>query len=193
MHVTKWDSLWAFGLAKEIKAVFSQPFYPHIDPNTINENYSCVMHAKFELVNRVLTAKMYRTQYVAWMDIGLFRAVVGERHIFSLFLPPGFDHNKIAYSGQGAFDPTSTPIQIVRGNAVWVGGAMFLGVPDILYLYTKDYMHAVRQLLDIGVMSTDQQVSVGHAFIPVLYLPSGCYPIFRLDDMATVIQSTFLI
>ena len=52
--VLKRDELWAFQLAKEIQAVYSQPGYPKHPPNTINPLYSWVMHAKFELVQRVI-------------------------------------------------------------------------------------------------------------------------------------------
>ncbi|KAL8572244.1 hypothetical protein ACOMHN_022481 [Nucella lapillus] len=164
--VIKREELWAFQLAEEIKGVFSQPNYPTHDPNTVHENYSCVMHAKFELVNKVIREEMFRTKYLAWLDIGLFRAVVEETHIFPLSVPKDFDPTKVAYSGQSSFDPSLTPMQVVAGNKVWVGGAMFLGRPEILYLYTQDYMRAVRKLLDMRVMSTDQQV------IYIMYLPS---------------------
>lgn len=153
------EQLWAFKLAPEIKEVFSQPNYPFHDPNTVHENYSCVMHAKFELVNKVITEELFHTKFVAWLDIGLFRAVVDEKHVFPLSIPPNFDETKVAYSGQCKFDPTLTPYQIVAGNKVWVGGAMFLARPEVLYIYTQDYMQAVRKLLDMKIMSTDQQVS----------------------------------
>ena len=50
-------------------------------------------------------------------------------------------------------------MEIVSGNLVWVGGAMFMARPEVMYIYTQDYMRAVRKLLDMKVMSTDQQVS----------------------------------
>lgn len=159
IFVVERQDLWAFSLAPEIKRVFSQPGYPDHDPNTVHENYSCVMHAKFELVNKVIREKRFNTKYIAWLDIGLFRAVVDEKHIFPLKTPPRFDEMKVAYSGQSKFDPTLTPLEIIAGNKVWVGGAMFLGRPEILYIYTQDYMRAVRKLLDKNLMSTDQQVS----------------------------------
>ncbi|KAK7508108.1 hypothetical protein BaRGS_00000347, partial [Batillaria attramentaria] len=160
------DKLWAFQLAPEIKAVFSQPGYPQSDPNTVYENYSCVMHAKFELVHKVIREELFHTKYVAWLDIGLFRGVVHEKHLFPLRLPPNFDRDKVAYSGQARFDPSLTPFQIIAEDRVWVGGAMFLGRPEVVYVYTQDYMRAVRKLLDMKLMSTDQQV------IYIMYQPS---------------------
>ncbi|KAL8624206.1 hypothetical protein ACOMHN_046292 [Nucella lapillus] len=170
VYVIDRQRLWAFQLAPEIKEVFSQPDYPNHDPNTVHDNYSCVMHAKFELVNKVITERLFRTKYLAWLDVGLFRGVVGEkRYPFPLVVPEDFDLRKVAYSGQGVFDPRLTPMQIVAGNKVWVSGAMFLGRPEILYIYTQDYMTAVRRLLDMKIMSTDQQV------IYIMYLPSFEY------------------
>lgn len=151
-------TLWAFSLAPRIKEIFSMPGYPSHDPNTVNENYSCMMHAKFELVRKVIKEKMFYTKYISWLDIGLFRGVVDETHIFPIRLPPNFDTDKIAYSGQRKFDPSLSPYQIISEDMAWVGGAMFLGRPEVMYVYTEDYMRAVKKLLSEGMMSTDQQV-----------------------------------
>lgn len=159
-------SLWAFSLAPQIKEIFLQPGYPTLDPNTINENYSCVMHAKFELVNKVIREEMFHTKYISWLDIGLYRAVVDETHIFPIRVPHDFDENKIAYSEQHRFDPTLTPYQIITEDRSWVGGAMFLGRADVMFVYTEDYMRAVRKLLTENMMSTDQQV------IYIMYQPT---------------------
>jgi hypothetical protein len=163
--------LWAFSLAEEIKAVFAQPGYPHFDPNTVHENYSCVMHAKFELVNRVIRQQLFTTKYLAWLDIGLFRAVVDETHTFPLVLPPNFDEDKVAYSAMIKFDPTLTPKQIIQQDMVWVGGAMFIARPEVMYIYTQDYMRAVRKLLNMKLMSTDQQVTMNQhpVSVPCMY------------------------
>ncbi|BFY99776.1 hypothetical protein BsWGS_02814 [Bradybaena similaris] len=158
-------SLWSFSLAPRIKEVFTQPGYPAIDPNTVNENYSCVMHAKFELVNKVIREEMFHTKYISWLDIGLYRAVVDETHIFPIRVPPGFDDTKVAYSGQHKFDTTLSPYQIIIEDRTWVGGAMFLARPEVMYVYTQDYMRVVEKLLAENMMSTDQQV------IYIMFLP----------------------
>ncbi|GFR99729.1 protein htrL [Elysia marginata] len=157
--------LYSFSLAPRIKEVFSQPGYPAYDPNTVNENYSCVMHAKFELVAKVIKEELFNTRYVSWLDIGLFRAVVDEQYIFPVRLPHGFDPDKVSYSGQTVFDSSLSPYQIIVEDKAWVGGAMFLGRPEVLYVYTQDYLRAVEKLLDEGMMSTDQQV------IYIMYQP----------------------
>ena len=108
--------LWSFSLAPKIKEVFSQPGYPKHDPNTVNEYYSCVMHAKFELINKVIKEKMFRTKYISWLDIGLFRDVVEEKHKFPIKIPPGFEQDKVAYSEQREFMPNLTPFQVCTNN-----------------------------------------------------------------------------
>ena len=168
IHLNRTE-LWSFSLAPEIKKIYSQPGYPKYDPNTVNENYSCMMHAKFELVNKVIKEKMFHTKYISWLDIGLFRAVVSEKHRFPIRIPPDFDEDKVAYSEQHHFKKHLTPFQIIVEDRIWVGGAMFLGRPEVLFVYTQDYMHAVRELISQRMMSTDQQV------IYIMYTPSFAY------------------
>ncbi|KAK7455071.1 hypothetical protein BaRGS_00039520, partial [Batillaria attramentaria] len=134
------QDLWAFKLAPEIKQVYSQPGYPKHQPNTVNENYSCVMHAKFELVNRVIRKDLYDTKYVMWLDIGLFRDLTRQPHntLFRLVAPADFDEAKVGCSKVHKVGQNLTPRQIVERNLVWVGGATFLGKPDVLYVYTQD-------------------------------------------------------
>ncbi|XP_050402822.1 uncharacterized protein LOC126819050 [Patella vulgata] len=160
------DKLWAFSLASTIKSIYSQPNYPQFKPNTINEKYSCIMHAKFELMNKVIREKLMNTRYVSWLDIGLFRAVVYETHIFRIDLPKDFDHTKIGYSGVKEFDVSLTTHDVVSNNLVWVGGAMFIGTPDIMYIFTEDYIRSVTKMIEMKIMSTDQQVLYS------MYLPS---------------------
>ncbi|XP_046572205.1 uncharacterized protein LOC124280344 isoform X1 [Haliotis rubra] len=158
--------LWSFSLAGEIRDIYRQQHYPKYHPNTVNENYSCVMHAKFELVNKVIREQLYKTKYLSWLDIGLFRDIADEGTEFHIQTPPFWDENKVAYSEVHDFDATLTPVEVILQNLVWVSGAMFLGRPEVLYMYTKDYMKAVRMLLDRSLMNTDQQV------IYSMYLPS---------------------
>ncbi|ESP01296.1 hypothetical protein LOTGIDRAFT_157475 [Lottia gigantea] len=166
IFLVKRESLWSFSIANQIKNIFNQPDYPEIFPNTVNENYSCVMHAKFELVNKVINENLIKTKFVSWLDIGLYRHFVEESHNFRIRLPQNFDISKVAYSQVKEFDSSLKPMEVVSGNLVWVGGAMFMGKYDTMYLYTQDYMESVKKLLSIKVMSTDQQV------IYSMYLPS---------------------
>ena len=93
------------------------------------------------------------------MFMAFFLAFLWLIWVLLSWILSGFDVNKVAYSGNTKFDPSLTPMEIVSGNLVWVGGAMFMARPEVMYIYTQDYMRAVRKLLDMKVMSTDQQVS----------------------------------
>ncbi|XP_067670379.1 uncharacterized protein [Haliotis asinina] len=159
--------LWSFSLSKEIRNIYRQPNYPQHYPNTVNENYSCAMHAKFELVNRVLVEELFPTEYFCWLDIGLFRALVDDNSMFKLQIPNQWDKRKVAYSKVYGFNDKATTESVMKGNQVWVGGAMFLGTPQVLHNYTEDYMNTVKMLLRRHLMNTDQQV------IYSMYLPSS--------------------
>ncbi|XP_067670380.1 uncharacterized protein [Haliotis asinina] len=169
IFLIKRADLWSFSLAKEIRNIYSQPNYPRHYPNTVNENYSCAMHAKFELVNRVLVEELFPTKYFCWLDIGLFRGLVDDTSTFKLQIPNEWDKRKVAYSIVYGFNDKETTENIIKGNQVWVGGAMFLGTPQVLYNYTEDYMNTVKMLLRRHLMNTDQQV------IYSMYLPSSAY------------------
>ncbi|XP_046552548.1 uncharacterized protein LOC124262133 [Haliotis rubra] len=158
-------NLWSFSLAQEIRNIYIQPNYPRHHPNTVNENYSCAMHAKFELVNKVLMEELFPTKYFCWLDIGLFRGLVDDTSMFKLQVPNEWDKRKVAYSRVSNFNDKATTESVIKGNQVWVGGAMFLGTPEVLHNYTEDYMNTVKMLLKRRLMNTDQQV------IYSMYLP----------------------
>ncbi|XP_076472670.1 uncharacterized protein LOC143302057 isoform X3 [Babylonia areolata] len=155
--LVKRKELWAFQLEAEIRRVYAQPGYPRHPPNTINALYSCAMHAKFEAVQKVVRERMYQTRYVAWLDIGLFRHEVKNKTTIHLTVPKDFDRTRVAYSQVSAF-VNMTPAAIIRRNRVWVGGASFLATPEVADVYCSEYRRAVRKLLDMNWMSTDQQV-----------------------------------
>lgn len=149
--------LWAFQLEPEIKKIYSQRGYPRHPPNTINALYSCAMHAKFELVQKVVRERMYQTRFVAWLDIGLFRSEAKKNKTIHLTVPTDFKRTHVGYSQVNKF-VTTTPADVIRRNMVWVGGASFLATPEVIYVYCSDYRRAVRKLLVMKWMSTDQQV-----------------------------------
>ena len=172
--VLKRDELWAFQLAKEIQAVYSQPGYPKHPPNTINPLYSWVMHAKFELVQRVILQQLYQTRYIAWLDIGLFRAEMKKPQTIHLTVPVDFDRQRVAYDQVNTLNNV-TAKDVVWRNMVWVGGASFLATPEVAFVYCSEYRRAVRKLLDIKIMSTDQQVrEVMYVSLHCTHVPCVC-------------------
>ncbi|XP_067669997.1 uncharacterized protein [Haliotis asinina] len=160
-------NLWSFSLADEIRSIYKKPNYPKHQPNTVNENYSCAMHAKFELVNKVLAEELFPTKYFCWLDIGLFRSIADEKKTFKLKIPKEWDQRKVAYSAISPFKKEETIAKVIKNNMVWVGGAMFLGTAEVLHNYTEDYMNTVKMLIKQRLMNTDQQV------IYSMYLPSS--------------------
>jgi len=161
-----------------IDAVFQQPGYPRRQPNTANADYSAAMHAKYELMGRTITDNPFATRFYCWLDLGLFRRLLppnaegdnlisqlltndGEETSIRLRLPVGFQDNRIAYSEVAVprSDPKAPSIEdIVRHDYVWVCGCFFVGRADKMATWAVEYMRAVDRMLNLGWISTDQQV-----------------------------------
>lgn len=153
------DELWSFRIRFRVAAIFAQPGYPKHHPNTVYPEYSCVMHAKYELMGLAVHANTFRTKYFSWLDIGYFRSIVNiDTGMLSINLPPQFDQKKVTYNE--VFRPIEglTPDVIFRENAIWLGGGFFVGEAEVMLKWTRLYIAAVRAYLDDGYANTDQQV-----------------------------------
>lgn len=150
------EKMWAFQLAPKIKRIYSQPGYPKHTPNTVNERYSCAMHAKYEALETVIRKRMSNTKHLAWIDAGYFREE--ETQIFKLEAPPDIKEDHVAFMQMRTFYGGLLPHDIIRENLVWIAGGMFIGQPDVLLPFLKDYKLAVETMISQNVMSTDQQV-----------------------------------
>lgn len=189
--VLKRYELWAFQLAEEIQEVYSQPGYPKHPPNTINPLYSCAMHAKFELVQRVILQQLYQTRYIAWLDIGLFRAEMKKPQTIHLTVPVDFDRQRVAYHQVNTLNNV-TAKDVVWRNMVWVGGASFLATPEVAFVYCSEYRRAVRKLLDIKIMSTDQQVrEVMYVSLHCTHVPCVCVCLCSLPSIGQLVILIF--
>ncbi|XP_050397814.1 uncharacterized protein LOC126815861 [Patella vulgata] len=196
IYLVSRNDLWAFRIAPEIKDVMSQENYPKHYPNTVNENYSSCMHVKFELIAKVIVENLTDTKFISWMDIGLYRFVAWEKNKFKLTLPPDFDSTKIAYNEIKAHYSSSTIEDIITDNLVWVGGGLFVGKTDLMYVHCIDYMKSVTKMLELKWISTDQQVLYS------MYLPNfplrprveiQVYTTHSMDDwyhLANVLKDT---
>ncbi|GAB1604994.1 uncharacterized protein LOC106879582, partial [Argonauta hians] len=149
--------LWAFGLKPEIARIFSQNDYPKFYPNTVMPDYSCVMHAKYELLKQSIQQNYFHTDYFMWIDIGYFRYEVKKTEKFRLILPKGFDVRSVAFSLVCDFRNLSLK-QIIWQNIVWVAGGANVGRSDVLLRFCDDYMASVKRVLSQNLMSTDQQI-----------------------------------
>ena len=88
--------LWAFKLMPKVTRIFSDPMYPKFQPNTVVPEYSCSMHAKYELMIKAINDNYFTTDDFAWIDIGLFRHQDPSRTApFRIGLPPKFNHSHI--------------------------------------------------------------------------------------------------
>lgn len=152
------SDLWSFRLKDGIQRIYNLPGYPEYSPNTVLPEYACAMHAKFEVMEDAISKNDFDTKYFSWLDIGLFREIVSEKDDFTLSLPPHFNDEMVAYSEVYRYNGLLTPWQIVSQNAVWVGGACFLGRADVILQYVHEYKRTVSALMERNIMSTDQQV-----------------------------------
>ncbi|ESN93309.1 hypothetical protein HELRODRAFT_181058 [Helobdella robusta] len=166
--------LWAFKLLPNITKIFSKPGYPKHPPNTVVPEYSAVMHCKYELMNRSIVENPFKTNYFAWLDIGLFRdfAVSDDPYYFvklineTLFsqkfyldVPDNFDRSKVAYTEVYDLSKNMKPCDIVNENMVWVCGCYFVGGGEVLLRWCGEYMRAVEEMIgQHDCVSTDQQV-----------------------------------
>ena len=75
------QSMWSFQLHDETQRIYDDPDYPTWYPNTAEANYTCAMHAKYELLNDTIERNLQNSrnrQYIAWLDVGYFRDVSQE-------------------------------------------------------------------------------------------------------------------
>lgn len=162
----KRNDLWAFSLQPFIGEIYGQEWYPKHLPNTVRADYSCAMHAKYELMQRTIEENPFRTKYICWLDIGLFRHLTSEFSspsvpngpLFSLSVPVGFNSSEVAYTKIESRSEDLSLRQIIHYNSVWVCGAFFIGRVDIMFDWTVEYMDGVERMLEKHWMSTDQQV-----------------------------------
>ena len=152
------DRLWAFGLRERIAAIYAQPDYPKFHPNTVIPDYSCVMHAKYELMQNATKSNPFRTRYFAWLDIGLFRDIETKSKPVKLHLPPNFDRTRVAYTEVSSRDSKMSERAIFHGNQVWVCGAYFVAENSVMQRWTAEYMRATERFLSRKLMNTDQQI-----------------------------------
>ena len=152
------DSTWGFGLKDNISSIFADPNYPKHPPNTVIPDYSCSMHAKFDVMIRSVGENVFKTNYFAWLDIGYFRNLVNttDKH-FKIHLPPCFDETKVAYN-EISYPWKKTLSQIIENNEVWVGGGGFFAEENVMQKWAEDYMYFTEKFIQLGLISTDQQV-----------------------------------
>ena len=138
-ELVKRKDLWAFRQLDEVRDIFKRG-YPRHPPSTTVPEYPCIMHAKYELVNNAARRNVFNTKYIAWVDVGYFRRNISNTPVFSLWLPPNFNDNQIAYSRLRPRNRSLSPHDIVKYNAYWVAGGLFIGRVNLMIDWTREYM-----------------------------------------------------
>lgn len=156
VFIVQQTDFWAFQIQPNIYKIFKQDGYPQYYPNTVFPGYSSAMHVKYDVIDKAIREGLVKTKHLAWIDIGYFR---GEQEgIFTLELPEDFKDDHIAYSQINRFRKEATPWAMVFDNMVFLAGGIFMGRPEYLLLLVEDYKQAVHDMMQMKIMSTDQQV-----------------------------------
>ena len=150
--------LWSFKIKANISRIFSQPNYPQYHPNTVIPEYSCAMHAKYEVMQKAVAENAFMTKYFAWLDVGLFRDIAQRRDVIHIHYPPRFDPSRVSYTEVNAKNTNLGVRRIIKYNQVWVCGCFFIAQRDVMATWTTEYLHATHAYIKQGLMSTDQQV-----------------------------------
>ena len=153
------SSSWAFSLNKSIEKVFKRDEYPaYIHTNPTIVNYSCVQHAKYEVTQMAAKENFFRTDYIAWLDVGLFRESKNNTKDFILGLPPGFNDSKLAVNQVTAARMDVQFWPIFKRKLVWICGCTFIGRIETVIRYTEQYKQSVEYFIKHNFMNTDEQI-----------------------------------
>jgi hypothetical protein len=156
------QKLWAFSaLRRRIAHIYANISYPKYYPNTVVADYSCAMHAKYEVLQDAMDCNHFRTKYFSWVDIGCFRhlrSTANNIELFSLYLPPNLNMSSVAYGEAIPWSKQSSAKDIFLNNLSWLSGAFFIGSRDVLNVWVREYRFYVEHFISQGLMNTDQQV-----------------------------------
>ena len=158
IHHMNRKKMWSFSLRSKIKEIYGSKNYPKHHPNTVIPDYSCAMHAKYEVIRQTILENPGKSKYIAWVDVGLYRDYLHEKIDFKLKLPKDFNDSYVSFSEVYQRNEKLAPKQIILGNHVWVGGATVLGSMDAMLLFSAMYMHFVEYFIEHSIMNTDQQI-----------------------------------
>ena len=161
-------TLWCFReMHPRIVKIFAQKKYPRHPPNTVKSNYTASVNSKYELMRWTIRDNPFRTAYIAWLDIGLFRSLakgdvssaVNNSELFRLGIPPDLNSSAVGYTLMypRQSSPTLTAEAVVRGNIDWVSGAFFIGRIDVMWRWTTEFLSAVKRMVSEKWISADQQ------------------------------------
>ena len=153
------SSSWAFSLNSTIKKIYIRKEYPdYIYQMPTAVNYSCVQHAKYEVTQRAAKENYFGTDYIAWLDVGLFRESVNNSKDFILALPPDFNDSKLAVNQVNNVSMDVEFWPIFKRKLVWICGCSFVGRINTVIRYTEQYKRSVEYFMSQNLMNTDEQI-----------------------------------
>lgn len=159
IFVVDTTELWSFTLRDRIQEVHASPLYKKAYPNTVNAGYVCAMHAKHELVERAIRSNFYRTKYVGWIDVGIYRDMSPQSEpSFYLEMPANHDEEAVIFSQVEPLNPRLPIVQAIRDTYFFVAGGFFAGRLDVMLRFVNDYRHAVTDLLELNLTNADQSI-----------------------------------
>ncbi|XP_021376649.1 uncharacterized protein LOC110465269 isoform X2 [Mizuhopecten yessoensis] len=153
------DTLWSFQIMPKIAKLYSMPGYPKHYPNTFIPAYTALTHSKLPIVLDAIQKQYFSTDYYCWLDVGYFRDIVTRNKTFWLEVPNDFDPSKIGVTR--VYNSKLTDIRpktIIYGNLNWIGGGLFLGKPDVLVRFARQYKFAVMRYLNESLMNVEQHI-----------------------------------
>ncbi|XP_076449253.1 uncharacterized protein LOC143285730 [Babylonia areolata] len=163
-HLTKvirlpLTSLWVFGLKPKIAAIYAGG-YPKHYPNTVYPEYTCVTHAKFDVLRDVLEKNYFPSHHIAWMDVGYLRNIAGQKPPlnYTMFPPPEYDPRRVLCGEVFNPDFNRAWKGILRGNVNWVAGGFFLARRDVMSTFVDQYRRAVTLFLEQGESQVEQHI-----------------------------------
>ena len=125
------NELWSFGLYSKIKSLYRKPTYPKFHPNTVIPEYTCAVHAKYEVLLKALQENPFKTRHFSWVDIGYFRSLFVELTViqpFTITKPPEYDPSKVSFTEINKLSHSSQSLEeMFFKGLVWLAGGFFIG------------------------------------------------------------------
>ncbi|XP_053402867.1 uncharacterized protein LOC128558080 [Mercenaria mercenaria] len=150
------STMWSFQNLKKVTEIYNLKSYPKRYPN-VNPLYTCVTHAKFDLIAKTAQDDIFKTKYIMWLDLGYFRNRKSH-NIFHMSKPKYFNDSKIAMNQVNGKDDSISPNTIVRKSLRYVGGGLIYGEKTRVILLVEDFKRAVRYFLSKNEINCEEQI-----------------------------------
>jgi hypothetical protein len=142
-------------------------------PNTTIAEYSCIQHAKYELMAHAIGEGWVESEQCCWMDCGKIfdRLRLDDRSSYRIQSFPGASDGKVHYTLARTFSAgTLEEVQRGQGGAgeYTLAGGFFIGQPDAMSAWCDRYLKHALDYQQQGWIFTDQaaihaMLSEGHA------------------------------